>query len=103
MRSRRCAPPLASIGFTRDDGQLFITGYSQGGYVALATHRAMQAAGMAVTAAAPMSGPYALAAFVDAVFAGQVDGGAPVLATLLFSAYQNSYGDAYTDPAAVFA
>ncbi len=27
----------------RDNGKLFITGYSQGGYVAMATHRAMQA------------------------------------------------------------
>ena len=37
----------------------------------MATHRAMQAAGMTVTASAPMSGPYALSAFVDAVFRGR--------------------------------
>src|SRR6185437_12679033 len=54
--------------------KLFITGYSQGGYVALATLRAMQAAGQSVTAAAPMSGPYALSAFGDAIFMGQVNG-----------------------------
>ena len=58
---------------TSDNGKLFITGYSQGGYVAMATHKAMQAAGTAVTAAAPMSGPYALAAFGDAIFAGEQD------------------------------
>jgi len=40
-----------------DNGKLFVTGYSQGGHVAMATHRAMEAAGMTVTAAAPMSGP----------------------------------------------
>src|ERR1700691_5190584 len=102
MRSRRCAPPLASIGFTRDDGQLFITGYSQGGYVAMATHRAMQAAGMTVTAAAPMSGPYALAAFVDAVFYGEVNGDAPVSSTLLLTAYQKAYANIYSDPSDVF-
>src|SRR5215469_8665824 len=58
---------LAAVGDGTDDGKLFITGYSEGGYVAMATQSAMQGAGMAVTAAAPMSGPYALAAFGDAI------------------------------------
>jgi hypothetical protein len=86
-----------------DNGQLFITGYSQGGFVAMATHRAMQAAGMPVTASAPMSGPYALAAFVDAEFEGEVSGDAPVVATLLLTGYQNSYGNIYSAPTDVFA
>ena len=75
--------PLASATLTQDDGRLFVTGYSQGGYVAMATQRAMQAAGMKVTAAAPMSGPYTLAAFVDAVFYGEINGSGPISATLL--------------------
>jgi len=103
LAAARSALPAAGAPSTTDGGKLFITGYSQGGYVALATHKAMQAAGMPVTAAAPMSGPYALAAFVDAVFEGEVDGGAPVVATMLFTAYQNSYGNIYADPADVFA
>jgi len=82
LTAARTALPLASLTTVKDDGQLFITGYSQGGYVAMATHRAMQAAGMKVTASAPMSGPYALAAFVDAVFYGEVNGGAPVSSAL---------------------
>ncbi|HEY1724947.1 MAG TPA: prolyl oligopeptidase family serine peptidase [Steroidobacteraceae bacterium] len=94
---------LPSISQNSDSGQLFITGYSQGGYVAMATHRAMQAAGMTVTASAPMSGPYALAAFVDAEFEGEVSGGAPVVATLLITAYQNSYSNIYATPSDVFA
>jgi Prolyl oligopeptidase family len=94
---------LASGSAVTDNGQLFITGYSQGGYVAMATHRAMQAAKMAVTASAPMSGPYALAAFVDAEFDGEVSGGAPVVATLLITAYQHSYGDIYANATDVFA
>jgi Prolyl oligopeptidase family len=83
--------------------KLFITGYSQGGYVALATLRAMQSAGMSVTAAGPMSGPYALSAFADAIFMGEVDGGAPVNFTLIVSAYQHSYGNVYTNPSDVFS
>lgn len=102
LAAARTALPLASATFTKDNGQLFITGYSQGGYVAMATHRAMQAAGMKVTAAAPMSGPYALAAFVDAVFYGEVNGGAPVSSTLLLTAYQRAYGNIYGNPVDVF-
>lgn len=102
LAAARTALPLASATLTKDNGQLFITGYSQGGYVAMATQRAMQAAGMSVTAAAPMSGPYALAAFVDAVFFGEVNGDAPVSSTLLLTAYQNAYGNIYADPADVF-
>src|SRR5580698_6835520 len=102
LTAARTALPLASLTTVKDNGQLFITGYSQGGYVAMATHRAMQAAGMHVTASAPMSGPYALAAFVDAVFYGQVYGGAPVSSTLLLGAYQTVYGDIYANPGDVF-
>ncbi|HEV2703933.1 MAG TPA: prolyl oligopeptidase family serine peptidase [Steroidobacteraceae bacterium] len=103
LKAARTALPLASATLTRDNGQLFITGYSQGGYVAMATHRAMQAAGMTVTASAPMSGPYALAAFADAVFSGDVNGGAPISTTLLITAYQAAYGNIYTNPTDVFA
>ena len=103
LTAARTALPLASATLTKDNGQLFITGYSQGGYVAMATHRAMQDAGMKVTAAAPMSGPYSLAAFVDAVFYGDVNGGATVSSTLLLTAYQKAYQNIYTNPVDVFA
>jgi hypothetical protein len=102
LSAARSALPVSGAATTTDGGRLFITGYSQGGHVAMATHRAMQAAGMTVTASAPMSGPYAMAAFVDAVFEGEVDNGAPVLATLLFSSYQHSYGDIWANPTDVF-
>jgi hypothetical protein len=103
LTAARTALPFASATLTKDSGQLFITGYSQGGYVAMATHRAMQAAGMTVTAAAPMSGPYALGAFVDAVFYGDVNGGATISSTLLLTAYQKAYGNIYANAADVFA
>jgi hypothetical protein len=98
----RSALPVAQASTTTDSGRLFVTGYSQGGYVAMATQRAMQAAGMTVTAAAPMSGPYALAAFVDMVFNGQVNGSAPVPWTMLVTAYQKVYGNIYSTPTDVF-
>jgi Prolyl oligopeptidase family len=102
LSAARTALPLASLTTVADNGQLFITGYSQGGYVAMATHRAMQAAGMNVTASAPMSGPYALAAFVDAVFYGEVNGDATVSSALLLGAYQTVYGNIYANPTDIF-
>jgi Prolyl oligopeptidase family len=102
LTAARRAMPAAGALITTDGGRLFITGYSQGGYVAMATQRAMQAAGMPVTASAPMSGPYALAAFFDAVASGQVDGGAPVFTTMLISGYQQAYGTIYSNATDVF-
>lgn len=93
----KSALPTSSAAQTSASARLFISGYSQGGYVAMATHRAMQTAGIAVTASAPMSGPYALAAFADAVFYGRVNGGAPIFMTLMLNAYQKSYGNLYSN------
>jgi len=86
----------------QDAGKLLITGYSEGGHVAMATHRAMQAAGMPVTAAAPMSGPYALGAFGDALFYGNVDYGATVFAPLTSTSYQKAYGNIYSTPSDMY-
>jgi hypothetical protein len=102
LTAARSALPTSTAPDTTDGGKLFVTGYSQGGYVAMATHRAMQDAGMDVTASAPMSGPYALSAFGDAVFEGQVNASAPVNLVLLLTSYQHAYGDIYTDPTDVF-
>src|SRR6202050_4961691 len=103
LTAARTALPLASLTTVKVYGRLVVPGDAQGGYVTMATHRAMQAAGMNVTAAAPMSGPYALAAFVDAVFYGEVNGSGPISATLLVTAYQHAYGNLYSNPADVFS
>jgi hypothetical protein len=85
-----------------ENGKLFITGYSQGGYVAMVTHRAFQMAGIPVTASAPMSGPYALSAFADAVFMGEVGRGAVQEFIMLASSYQQAYGNLYSTPVEIF-
>jgi hypothetical protein len=92
---------FVSIG-TTENQKLFVTGYSEGGYVAMATHRALEAAGIPVTASAPMSGPYALTAFGDAMFMGQVGAGAVGEIAMLASSYQHAYANLYTDPTEVF-
>ena len=62
LAAARTALPNTMSSATSDNGQLFLTGYSEGGFVAMATLRAMQAAGQKVTASAPGSGLYALEA-----------------------------------------
>jgi poly(3-hydroxybutyrate) depolymerase len=102
LAASRTALPSTPSSATSDNGKLFISGYSQGGYVAMATHKALQAAGVAVTASAPMSGPYALEAFGDAIFYGSVDIGSTVFGAMVTSSYQHSYGNLYTQATQVF-
>jgi predicted esterase len=102
LTAARSALPTSTAPTVTDSGRLFITGYSQGGHVAMATHRLLQTNGVPVTASAPMSGPYALAAFGDAVFQGQVIGGAPLFVGWLMTAYQRAYGNIYAAPTDAF-
>jgi pimeloyl-ACP methyl ester carboxylesterase len=103
LTAARSALPVALAPSVTDNGKLFVTGYSQGGYVAMAATSAMQAAGETVTASAPMSGPYALAAFGDALFLGEVNFSATENVALLANGYQNAYGNLYSEPADIFA
>ncbi|HXA46935.1 MAG TPA: alpha/beta hydrolase [Burkholderiaceae bacterium] len=108
LQAARTALPTVPGNSVTDNGQLFITGYSQGGYVALATQRAMEAAAangdatMTVTAGSPGSGPYALGHFVDFVMGGHPSLGGPVYSTMIATAYQNSYGDIYSQPSDLY-
>ncbi len=102
LSAARSALPTADAPTTRASDKLFITGYSEGGHAAMATHRALQNAGRSVTASAPMSGPYALSAFGDAVFYGQVNGRAPLLLTFIATGYQRAYGNIYAQPTDFF-
>jgi hypothetical protein len=93
---------FASIG-ANASSKLFVTGYSQGGHVAMATVKAAQAAGITVTASAPMSGPYNLGFFGDVVYSGQVNLGATIFTPLVTTSYQKSYGNLYTTTSSIYA
>jgi alpha/beta superfamily hydrolase len=94
---------LLSAPGTSDSGKLYVTGYSEGGYVAMATVKAMQAANETVTASAPSSGPYALEAFGDAILFGQVDIGSTEFAPLATTSYQHVYANVYTQTSDVYS
>lgn len=103
LAAARTALPKTFSPATTDSGKLFITGYSEGGHVAMATERAMLAAGATVTGAAPLSGPYALEAFGDAIFFGSVNLGSTVFAPLLANSYQHAYGNVYSAATDLFS
>ncbi|MGV7207781.1 alpha/beta hydrolase family protein [Oxalobacteraceae bacterium A2-2] len=95
---------FAAIGASASS-RLLLTGYSQGGYVALATQRAMQTqygAEFSVTAAAPLSGPYALAQFGDAIFGGAPTVGSSAFLPMLLTAAQRAGAGIYTLPNEVY-
>jgi dienelactone hydrolase len=97
LTAARSALDGISASGNSDDGRLFITGYSQGGFVAMATQRALQDLGQTVTATVPMSGPYATEAMGDAVLTGSVNLGSTIFIPLIVNSYQNAYGNVYTD------
>jgi pimeloyl-ACP methyl ester carboxylesterase len=89
----------------KDSGKLMVTGYSQGGWVALATQRAMQETGtteFTLTAAAGLSGPYALTRFGDDLFGGAPRDGATVIVPLIINAGQHASAALYNTPGDIY-
>ncbi|GAA0762627.1 prolyl oligopeptidase family serine peptidase [Ideonella azotifigens] len=110
---------LNEASAVKPSAQLFVTGYSQGGHVAMATHKIIErdyASEFTVTASAPMSGPHNLAKFIAQINSGPdvcptlgssdpnctVNAGATLFTPLLLTSWQRSYGDVYSDAASVY-
>lgn len=98
---------VGNAGTTTPSKALFVSGYSQGGHVAMATHKVLErdyASTFTVTAGAPMSGPYNLVKFGDTVTSptGQVNIGGTLFMPYLVRSYQNAYGGIYTQPSEVY-
>ncbi|WAC73576.1 alpha/beta fold hydrolase [Roseateles sp. SL47] len=93
---------LASAGTTtQPSSKLLIAGYSQGGHVAMATHKVIErdyASEFTVSASGPMSGPYNLVGFGDIIVSpsGQVNAGATLFLPLMLTSYQKAYGNIYS-------
>lgn len=82
--------------------KLFLSGYSQGGFVSMAAQRKLQLAGTPVTAGAHLSGPYNLGRFGDAVYSGNVNLGATLFSPLLNTSFQRTYGNLYATPSEMY-
>ena len=101
---RAARTSFGAIG-AKDSGKLMVTGYSQGGYVAMATQRAMQDLGtneFTLTAASGMSGPYAIARFGDDLFGGAPRNGATVIVPMIINAGQHASAALYATPSEVY-
>ena len=106
--ARKALPSVASS--TQQNGKLFITGFSEGGFAAMATHRAMQAAGMPVTASSPQGGAYAESAGFETMMGApngldnldQVTPEQILIYIMKFVGWQKAYGNIYSNPADLF-
>ena len=84
------------------NGDLFVTGYSQGGHGAMALHQLLEAEGSKVAAAAPLSGPYAISVDMRAfILSGEAYNYVAYLPHLILS-YQTAYGNLYNTLDEVF-
>lgn len=87
---------LALLG-AQDSGRLFLTGYSQGGYVTAAAHREFQRSQREgeVTASAPLGAPTAISLLLDYALAGRPLLGGTSLLPMITSSWQRQFGDVY--------
>lgn len=75
--------------------QLFLMGYSEGGYVTMtATHELQRTGEFSVTAAAPLSGPHDLSGSMRGIILSDNTFKAPYFAPLLLAGYDYAYGGA---------
>ena len=96
--ARKALPFIPAV----DGGALLVTGYSQGGYVALAAHRELQATGRAVTASAALSGSSAISLLVDYSFSGWPALGATVFTPLQVTSWQQQFGNIFNATSDIF-
>lgn len=92
---------FAAVG-AKASRALFVTGYSQGGFVSMAAQRKLQLDMKPAVAGAHLSGPYALGFFGDLVYGGNVNVGATLFAPLLNTSFQRTYGNLYSDPGEMY-
>lgn len=103
---------LNSSSTTRPGVQpaVFVTGYSQGGHVAMAAHKVLERDHVGefnVIGSGPMSGPYNLVTLGDlaappAPATPVINAGATIFVPLLLTSYQRSYGGIYAAPGDVY-
>ncbi len=98
LAAARAVLPNTLSSATSDSGKLFLAGYSEGGHVAMATQRALIAAGQPVTAAAHSSGPYTVEAEFDAAILGDVPVASTLFTPFVINSYQHEYGNLYSVP-----
>ena len=101
----RAARDFAAQEELQLNGQVFVTGYSQGGHAAMALHRKLElelSNEFAVTAAAPMSGPYSIGGIMRELILSENEYFFPAYIPNTILSYQMMYGNLYNDLSEVF-
>ncbi|QES52464.1 alpha/beta hydrolase [Streptomyces venezuelae] len=101
LRAARTASGRLGRPLSRD---VYVTGFSQGGQVAMALGRELSrpGSGFRLRALAPMAGPYDLAGQMTALTDGRTDPRSAVFYLSYFLTAQNRLHPLYRDPAEVF-
>ncbi len=90
---------IAAESATKASAQLLISGYSEGGFVAMATHKVIErdhSSEFTVTAAGPMAGPYNTTKTLDVTMGpGPIPAGATIYLELALTSYQRAYANIY--------
>jgi Prolyl oligopeptidase family len=84
-------------------GKLFLTGFSQGGWLSMAVHRRIEASGGQLTASMPSAGGYALTPLVDDIFLGRPVQGSTIYFPMALAAARKAGVTVYSDPAQFFS
>jgi hypothetical protein len=95
----------ASIKYMEDSGvvlnyQLYVSGYSQGGHVAMALAEKIEESGFDMVdlkGVAPMAGPYLISSFGDAVLKADANMSVPAFMAYIADSYSNSYDNISLD------
>lgn len=84
--------------------QLFITGYSQGGYGSMALHKSYEEnpTSLKVTAAAHLSGPYSLSGVMRGLILSETEYGYPGYVPNTIMGFNEAYGTIYNDLGDIF-
>ncbi len=87
------------------NGNLFLTGYSQGGHASMSTHQLLEEQYQEeypVTAAAHLSGPYSLSEVMKEIIVGEQDYPFPGFIPYTILGFQEVYGDVYDNLSDIF-
>ncbi|WP_152554410.1 prolyl oligopeptidase family serine peptidase [Burkholderia sp. A1] len=85
------------------NGNLYLSGISEGGYTTMAANRELQRLGVQVKAVSPISSPAAISLLVDQTAQGNVSNGGTFFMPLLVNSWQHQFGDIFRDPREVYA
>ncbi len=88
-----------------NSGQLFVTGYSQGGHASMAIHRVLNDTpidGLEMTAGSHMSGIYNVSGELTQGIVSAMETQSPSLIVWIMVAYQSVYGNLYNDLSDIF-